>query len=93
MHLFSAQDIMDNVYENIDEYNPTRKRKNLIVFDDRIANIMTNKKFQAIIKELFIRCRKLNILLVFITQSYFSVPKDVRLNSTHYLIMKISNKR
>ena len=93
MHLFSAQDIMDNVYENVDEYNPTRKRKNLIVFDDRIANIMTNKKFQAIIKELFIRCRKLNILLVFITQSYFSVPKDVRLNSTHYLIMKISNKR
>ena len=93
MHLFSAQDIMDNVYENVDEYNPTRKRKNLIVFDDRIADIMTNKKFQAIIKELFIRCRKLNILLVFITQSYFSVPKDVRLNSTHYLIMKISNKR
>ena len=54
---------------------------------------MTNKKFQAIIKELFIRCRKLNISLVFIRQSYFSVPKDVRLNSIHYLIMKISNKR
>ena len=54
---------------------------------------MTNKKFQTIIKELFIRCRKLNILLVFITQSYFSVPKDVRLNSTHYLIMKINSKR
>ena len=58
-----------------------------------IVDIMTNKKFQAIIKELFIRCRKLNISLVFITQSYFSVPKDVRLNSTHYLIMKINNKR
>ena len=58
-----------------------------------IADIMTNKKFKAIIKELFIRCRKLNISLVFITQSYFSVPKDVRLNSTHYLIMKINNKR
>ena len=57
-----------------------------------IADIMTNKKFQAIIKELFIRCRKLNISLVFITQSYFSVPKDVRLNSTHYLIMKINKK-
>ena len=69
------------------------ERKNLIVFDDMIADIMTNKKFQAIIKELFIRCRKLNISLVFITQSYFSVPKDVRLNSTHYLIMKINNKR
>ena len=58
-----------------------------------IADIMTNKKFQSIIKELFIRCRKLNISLVFITQSYFSVSKDVRLNSTHYLIMKINNKR
>ena len=58
-----------------------------------IADIMTNKRFQAIIKELFIRCRKLNISLFFITQSYFSVPKDVRLNSTHYLIMKINNKR
>ena len=54
---------------------------------------MTNKKFQAIIKELFIRCRKLNISLVFITQSYFEVPKDVRLNSTHYLIMKIHNRK
>ena len=58
-----------------------------------IADIMTNKRFQAIIKELFIRCRKLNISLVFITQSYFSVPKDVRLNSTHYLIMKINNRK
>ena len=55
------------------------------------ADIMTNKIFQAIIKELFIKCRKLNISLVFITQSYFSVPKDVRLNSTHYLIMRINN--
>ena len=54
---------------------------------------MTNKRFQAIIKELFIRCRKLNISLVFVTQSYFSVPKDVRLNATHYLIMKTNNKR
>ena len=54
---------------------------------------MTNKKFQSIIKQLFIRCRKINISLVFTTQSYFSVPKDVRLNSTHYLIMKVNNKR
>ena len=54
---------------------------------------MSNKEFQTIINEMFIRCRKLNISLVFITQSYFSVPKDVRLNSTHYLIMKINNKR
>ena len=58
-----------------------------------IADIVTNKKFQAIIKELFIRCRKLNTSLVFISQFSFSVSKDVRLNSTHYLIMKINNKR
>ena len=83
---------MNDVYENIDDYNPSRKRKVLIVFVDMIADIMTNKKFQAIVKELFIRCRKLNISLVFITQSCFSVPKDVRLNSTHYLIMKINNR-
>ena len=68
------------------------KRKILILFDDMIADIMANK-FQAIIKELFIRCSKLNSLLVFITQSYFSVPKDVRLNLTHYLIKKVNNKK
>ena len=84
---------MDDVYENIDDYNLSRKRKKLIVFDDMIADIMTNRRFQAIIKELFIRCRKLNISLAFITQSYFSLPKDVRLNSTHYLIMKINNRK
>ena len=84
---------MDDVYENIDDYNPSRKRKLLIAFDYMIADIMTNRKLQAIIKELFIRCRKVNISLVFITQSYFSVPKDVRLNSTHYLIMKINNRK
>ena len=84
---------MNDVYENIDDYNPSRKRKVLIIFDDMIGDIMTNKKFQSIIKELLIRCRKLNISLVFITQSYFSVPKDVRLNSTHYFIMKINNRK
>ena len=84
---------MDDVYENIDDYNPSRKRKILVVFDDMIADIMSNKKFQIITKELFIRCRKLNISLVFITQSYFSVPKDVRLNSTHNLIMRINNRK
>ena len=81
----------DDVYEIINDYNPIRKRKRIIVFD-MIADIMTNKKFQAIIKELFIRCRKLNISLAFFTQSYLFVPKDVRLNSTHYLIMKINNR-
>ena len=58
---------MDDVYNNINAYNPNRKRKILIVFDEMIADIMANKKFQAIIKDLFIRCKKLNILLVFIT--------------------------
>ena len=66
---------MNDVYENIDDYKPNWKNR-LIVFDDMIADMMTNKKCQAIIKELFIRCRKLNIPLVFITQSYFPVPKD-----------------
>ena len=84
---------MDDVYENINDYNPSRKRKILIVFDDMITDIMTNKKFQTIIKELFTTCRKVNISLVFITQSYFSVPKNVRLNSTHYLILKINNRK
>ena len=85
---------MDDAYNKIDGYNPKRKRKMLIVFDDTmIADIIINKRFQSIIKELFIRCEKLNISPVFITKSYFRVPKDVRLNSTHYLIMKIHNRR
>ena len=84
---------MDDVFKNINDYNPIKKRKKIIAFDEMIPDIMTNKKFQAIIKELLIRCRKLNISLVFITQSYFPVPKDVKLNSTHYFIMKINNKR
>ena len=75
-----CSNMIDDVYENIDDYNPNKKRKILIVFDDMITDIMTNKKFEAIIKELFIRCRKLNISFVFISQSYFSVPKVVRLN-------------
>ena len=84
---------MDDVYNNIDDFQPTKKRKNLIVFDDIIADITTNIKFHTIIQELFIRCRKLNISLVFTTQSYFSAPKEARLNSTHYSITKIYNKR
>ena len=85
--------IMDDIFGNIHDYNPSIKRKIWIVFDDMIEDVITNKKFQAIIKELFIKFRKLNISLVFITQSYFSVAKDVRLNSKNYLIMKINNKR
>ena len=93
--LIECSNTMDDVYENVNDYNPSRKRKILVVFYDKIADIMTNEEFKAIIKELFIRCRKLNISLIFITQSYFSVPKVsyVRLNSTHYLIMKINSRR
>ena len=82
---------MDDVFTNIDDCNKKTKRKVLIVFHDMIADIMSTKKFKAIIKELFIRCRKLNISIVFITQSYFRTPKDARLNSTHYVIMKIQS--
>ena len=84
---------MDDVFTNIDDYNKKRKRKVLIVFDDMIADIISSTKFKAIIKELFIRCRKLNIFIMFITQSYFRMPKDARLNSTHYVIMKIQSRK
>ena len=70
----------------------TRKRKVLIVFDDMISHVMSDKKAQQVLKKLFIRCRKLNISLCFLTQSYFSAPKDVRLNCTHYLLFKLNNK-
>ena len=84
---------MDDVYENIDDYNTKRKGKILIVFEDMTADNKINKKIQAVVKEQFIRCRKVNISLVFITKSYYSVPKDVTLNSICYLIMKFDNKR
>ena len=77
----------------IKDYDPNKKRKILIVFDDMIADMLSNKKLNPIVTELFIRGRKLNISLVFITQSYFAVPKNIRLNSTHYFVMKIPNKR
>ena len=94
LNVFSeCSNTMDDVYEDIDDYNTNRQRKILIVFDDMIADIMSKKKFPAIIKELFIKSRKLNISLVFITQPYFSVPKDVRLNLTHYSIMKTNNRK
>ena len=85
---------MDDVYNNIDNYyNPKRKQKTLIVFDGMIADFKTNKKIKSMVVELFFRCRKLHISLLFITQSYFLVPKEVRLHFTHYLIMKNHNKR
>ena len=84
---------MNDVLEDINNYNKKRDKKVLIIFDDMIADIMRSKKFKAIVKELFIRCRKLNISIVFIMQSYFRTPKDVRLNSTHYILMKMGNKK
>ena len=74
-------------------YNPGKKCKILIVFDGMIPDMINNEKLNPIVTELFIRGSKLNISIVFITQSYFKVPKDVRLNSTHFFIMKIPNKR
>ena len=84
---------MNDVLDDINNYNKNRDKKVLIIFDDMIADIMRSEKFKAIVKELFIRCRKLNISIVFITQSYFRTPKDARLNSTHYILMKIGNKK
>ena len=81
------------MFIRINEYNIDKDRKILIVFDDMIADMMSNNKLNSIVIELFIRGRKLNISLVFITQSYFKVPKEVRLNTTHFFIAKISNKR
>ena len=84
---------MQDVHKNIDDYNPRKKRKVLIVFDDMIADMINNNKLNPVVTELFIRGRKLNNSLVFITQFYFKVPNNVRLNSTHFFIMKIPNKR
>ena len=84
---------MHDVYKNINHYNPNKENKILIVSNDMIADMINNKKLNSIVTELLIRGRKLNISLVFITQSYFKVPKEVRLNTTHFFIMKIPNKR
>ena len=84
---------MQDVYENIEDYNPSKNRKILIMLDDMIADMINNKKLNPSVTELFIRGRKLGIYIVFVTRSYFKVPKDVRLNSTHCVITKIPNKR
>ena len=84
---------MDNIYKNIEEYNPNKKQKVLIAFDDIVAGVLSNEILNPIVTELFIRKKRLNIYLVFITQSYFAVPKNIRLNSTHCFVMKIPNKR
>ena len=84
---------MQDIYKNINHYNPDKENKILIVFDDMIADMINNKKLNLIVTELFIRDRNLSISLVFVAQSYFKVPKDVRLNTSHFFIMKIPIKR
>ena len=84
---------MHDVYKNIDDYNPDKENKILIVFDDMIRDMINNKKLNSVVSELFIRGRKLNISFVFIVQSYFKVPKGVSLNTTHFFIAKIPNKK
>ena len=84
---------MDDILSDIEDYNKKRKRKILIIFDEMISHVMSDKKARQILKDLFIRCRQFNISLSFLTQSYFSVPKDVRLNCTHYILFKLNNKR
>ena len=86
-------DDMDDVHDDINNYNKNKDKKVLIVFDDMIADIEYNKKFKRVIKELFYRAHKINVTIAFITQSYFRALKDARLNSTHYIIMKINNKK
>ena len=84
---------MHDVYKNIDDCNPDKENKILIVFDDMIADKIHNRKLNSIVTEMFIRGRKLNSSLVLITQSYFKVPKDVRLNTTRFVISKIPIKK
>ena len=84
---------MGDILTDIEDYNKKRKRKVLIIFEDMISHVMSDKKAQQILKDLFVRCRKLNISPYFLTQSYFSVSKDVRLNCTHYILFKLNNRR
>ena len=84
---------MDDIYENIEEYNRDKEHKRLIIFDGMIADMLSNKKRNPVVSQLlFIRGRKLNIPFVFIKKSYFSVPKNIRLNSTHYFAIKFPSK-
>ena len=81
------------IFINIEKYNPNKKREILIVIDDMIAYMLSNENPNPIVTELLVRVRELNIYLVFMTQFLFVVPKDIRLNSTHYFIIKIPNKQ
>ena len=90
--LLNILNIMDDIYKNIEEYNPNKKRKIFIVFDDIIADMLSNKKRNPTLTEFFTRGSKVKISIAFITQSDFAVPKNIRLNSTHYFIKKVPNK-
>ena len=90
--LLNILNIMDDIYKNIEEYNPNKKRKIFIVFDDIIVDMLSNEKRNPTLTELFTRGSKVNISIVFITQSDFAVPENIRLNSTHYFINKVPNK-
>ena len=85
-------DNIDNIYENMEEYNPNKDYEILILFDNMIADMLSNNTLNPIVTELLISGRKLNIFLAFITQCYFAVPKNIRPNSTHCFITKIPNK-
>ena len=74
---------MDDIYKNIQEYNPNKKRKILIIFDDMIADMLSNKKLNLIVTKLFIWGRKFSMSCIY----YFAVPKNIRLNSTHYFVL------
>ena len=84
---------INDIFPQIEDYNKRRNRKILIIFDDMISHVMSDKKAQQILRDLFIRCRKSNISLCFLAQFYFSIPKDIRLNCTHYILFKLNNKR
>ena len=84
---------MADIHKNFEEYNLNKKRKILIVFDDMIAYMLIDEKINPVVTELSIRGIKLNISLIFIIQYYFAVPKNITINSTHYFIMKVPNKR
>ena len=93
-HVFiEYSDDMNDVLDNINNYNKNSDKKVLIVFDDMIADIEYHKNFKRVITELFYRAHKINVSIVFITQSYFRALKDARLNSTYYILMKIGNKK
>ena len=83
---------MDDIYKKIEEYNPNKKRKTLFVSDYMITDLLSNRRLNPIVTQLFFRGRKLHISLAFITQFYFAVSKHIRLNSTCYFIMKVPNK-